>query len=154
MISRSAFDIANYFISKVDGEAGEVITPLKLQKLLYYAQAWSLAFHEKPIFREKIEAWKHGPVVPDVYHHYKKYRYEPIPLETSLVVQFSPEENAVLEEVWAVYGELGAKALEKLTHAEYPWKKARQGYEEDEKSNELISLDYMRDYYIMFVEEI
>ncbi len=77
----TAHEIAKYFVSLVDEEAGDSISNLKVQKLLYYAQGGYLAFHDEPLFPEAIKAWAHGPVVPQVYHEYKQYGAGPIPVE-------------------------------------------------------------------------
>ena len=76
-----AHDVAKYFVSLVDEEAGDSISNLKLQKLLYYAQGAHLALRDEPLFGEPIEAWTHGPVVPSVYRQYKQHGGEPIPVE-------------------------------------------------------------------------
>ena len=62
----SAQQIADYLIA-FSHSVGDPISNLKLQKLLYYAQAWYLALHNEPLFPESIEAWVHGPAVPPVY---------------------------------------------------------------------------------------
>ena len=67
----SAQDVANWFLAKADYEAGDVITPLKLQKLLYYAQGWTLAILNKNLFEEDFQAWTHGPAIPSIYRKYK-----------------------------------------------------------------------------------
>ena len=73
-----ASEIAKWFIArnKADYEMGytdELITNLKLQKLLYYAQGCVMALTDEPLFDEDIQAWEHGPVVPEIYHKYKSY---------------------------------------------------------------------------------
>ena len=67
----SAVDVARYFLAQSDDDAGDIISNLKLQKLLYYAQGVTLALTGKPLFSDPIEAWQHGPVVPSVYRLYK-----------------------------------------------------------------------------------
>jgi uncharacterized phage-associated protein len=67
-----AQDVAEYFLTLVDDEAGDSLSNLKLQKLVYYAQGFHLALTEKPLFDEAIEAWEHGPVVPGLYHKLKR----------------------------------------------------------------------------------
>ena len=74
-----AQDVAHFFLSKIDVESGEVITHLKLQKLIYYAQAWFLAFFARPLFHDSFEAWQHGPVVRKLYFHYKDFGFNPLP---------------------------------------------------------------------------
>jgi uncharacterized phage-associated protein len=76
---KSALDVARYFLCRVDREAGDTISPLKLQKLVYYAQAWSLVFRSQPLFDQDIEAWVSGPIVRDVWQEYKAYKYSDIP---------------------------------------------------------------------------
>ena len=68
----SAIDVANYFLCRVDREAGDTISLLKLQKLVYYAQAWSLVMRDQLLFSQDIEAWSSGPVVRDVWNQYEE----------------------------------------------------------------------------------
>ena len=63
-------DVAEYFLALAN-ETGGTITNLKLQKLVYYAQAWHLANFDKPLFDAKFEAWVHGPVIPGLYEEYR-----------------------------------------------------------------------------------
>lgn len=120
----SAFDIAKYFITLASPEQEDFITNLKLQKLLYYAQGFYLAMFDKPLFTEKIEAWQYGPVVPEIYHHYKQYTSQFIPQPED----FNPEQydkatQDLLNEVYEVYGQYTAPALRHLTDQELPWNK-------------------------------
>lgn len=78
---KSAFEIVPHLLKQSEKSAESLITPLKLQKLLYYAQAWSLVFRGKALFYEDIEAWVHGPVIPLVYQRYKHHGYNLIPHE-------------------------------------------------------------------------
>ena len=64
----TCYDIAKYFLAQADEEIGDLISNLKLQKLVYYAQGFYLALHDEALFPEDIEAWTHGPVVPVLYH--------------------------------------------------------------------------------------
>jgi uncharacterized phage-associated protein len=134
------------FVIAFSHEHGDPVSNLKLQKLLYYAQAWFLAIYDKPLFDERIEAWVHGPAVPPVYGDFKKWSWQPINCEVAF-----PELDARikehLEEVMDVYGGMSAYELEKLTHSEDPWKSARGGIAPDEASNAIISHDDMRRYY-------
>lgn len=75
-----AIDVARYFLALADEEAGDLVSNLKLQKLLYYAQGFHLAMTGRPLFDEPIQAWMHGPVVPAVYHAFKVYGSGPIPV--------------------------------------------------------------------------
>lgn len=77
MAVSNACEVANFFVSRFQ-QAGDPLTNMKLQKLLYYAQGWHLALKGDALFDERIEAWPHGPVVPPVYGTFKHYRWNPI----------------------------------------------------------------------------
>ncbi|MDR0990423.1 MAG: DUF4065 domain-containing protein [Propionibacteriaceae bacterium] len=122
-----AMTVAEWFLaytSDVEDEDAD-ITNMKLQKLLYYAQGHYLAEYDLPLFNESIRAWAHGPVVPDVYHHYKdqgravldrpeKFNWD----------QISQEDDDFLVKVWAKYGGYSASGLRNMTHIEAPWSRA------------------------------
>jgi uncharacterized phage-associated protein len=150
---KNAFDVANFFLKIVDRSSGESISPLKLQKLLYYAQAWSLVLRNKPIFSEEIEAWKHGPVVRKVWEEFRKYRYNTLPEPDVEVTMFDATEVEVMQEVWRVYGNLSARHLEALTHREDPWLNSRYGLGLHEKSSNIISLEDMQNYYKNYLDD-
>lgn len=149
---KSALDVARYFLYRVDRDAGDTISPLKLQKLVYYAQAWSLVLRDKPLFYEDIQAWVHGPAIYEVWDTYKDYQYGAIPEPEEELPEFEDDEIEVLEEVWNAYGELSAKRLENLTHSEAPWINARKGLEPAQKSSKVISHEDMKAYYASFLE--
>ncbi|MCD4655071.1 DUF4065 domain-containing protein [bacterium] len=118
-----AMDITSYFLSCVDEEAGDFMTNMKLQKLLYYAQGFSLALFDKPLFEEIIKAWEHGPVVPSVYHYFKDNGSGPIKIHDPIDLEKYPKEvQDLLDEVYQVYGCYSASYLRTMTHAEPPWK--------------------------------
>lgn len=137
--------VANYFIRRAH-DAGEPISPLKLQKLVYYAQAWYLAIHGKPLMDEEFQAWVHGPVNPRLYSRFRGYGWQPIQ-EDVAVPKLRKEVVEFLDEVWDVYGGFTAVALERMTHNERPWKAARAGLPPDAASNAEISQESMREYY-------
>lgn len=121
----SATDVAAYFLAKVEVEDGELISNLKLQKLLYYAQGNHLALHGEILFPEPIEAWNHGPVVPSVYHEYKHYGASNIPCPEDFdATQYGEDVQDFLDEVYSVYGQFSAWKLRQMTHEEPPWKEA------------------------------
>ena len=150
---KSALDVACYFLRRLDREAGDTISTLKLQKLIYYAQAWSLVFRNKPLFYQDIEAWMSGPVVRDVWNEYKDYHYRDIPPPDGVDAEFDEQETEVLEEVWSAYGELSARHLQELTQSETPWLNARRGLEPAQKSSNVISYEDMKSYYVNFMAE-
>ena len=137
--------MAKWFINRVDRDSGDDITHLKLQKLLYYAQAWHLANFEAPLFNEEIKAWTHGPVVPSVWHLYKDRGW--LPLEAEASPQIDKDTTAFLEKVFSAYGGFTAKKLEQMTHAEKPWLEARGSLPLEAKCDVPIKRDTMRDYY-------
>lgn len=140
----SAFDIAQYFLAQTSEDAGDLISNLKLQKLVYYAQGFSLALHETPLFAEPIEAWLHGPVVPELYQRYKTYGSGHIPHPEGFDLNsFSHRERELLDEVYEFYGQYSAWRLRQLTHAETPWK---QSYRDG--CNQLICHDLMHRFFL------
>lgn len=121
----SCFAIAEYFLAKTDESAGDLVSNLKLQKLLYYAQGFHLALFARPLFPDAIEAWTHGPVVPPVYHMYKGYGSSAIPIPADFGFDRYDEETVeFLDEVYTVYGQYSAWKLRELTHSEPPWQEA------------------------------
>lgn len=141
--------IANFFISRIDSEKGDSITTLKLQKLVYYAQAWSYTLFDKKLFSNKIEAWAHGPVVRNLWE-----RFRGIPKDTPLKIKANVNDNefdentfALLNDIISVYGEHSGGHLEKLTHSESPWINARGNCLPHEKCANEISLKSMKEYY-------
>jgi uncharacterized phage-associated protein len=118
----TAQDIAEYFLSRVDPDSGDLISNLKIQKLVYYAQGYHLALNGTPLFREEIEAWEHGPVVPVLYRRYKQHGAGPIPIPESIDIEkYSEDVRELLEELYQVYSQFSAWKLRDMTHAEPPW---------------------------------
>ena len=146
-------DIANWFLAAVDRDAGDSITHLKLQKLVYYAQAWALVLLEDDLFDENFQAWIHGPVLPSLYSRFAEYRWEALPSPPSeWDVEFDPDTTDLLLDVYNNYGGLHARKLEELTHSEPPWLNARNGLSPDQPSNAVISKTDMATYYSSLLE--
>jgi uncharacterized phage-associated protein len=121
----SCHDVARYFLSLADEDAGDLISNLKLQKLVYYAQGFYLALYDQPLFEERIEAWTHGPVIPELYHAYKECGANAIPRPTDIDFSIYDEQTReLLDEVYQVYGQFSAWKLRNMTHNEPPWKNA------------------------------
>jgi len=119
----SADQIAKYFLTLTDEDAGDVMTNLKLQKLLYYAQGFHLGLHERPLFSEPMESWMHGPVVPEIYHFYSPHGTMPIPYPEDFDLSVIDEETReFLDEVYDVYGQFSATKLQNMVQEESPWK--------------------------------
>ena len=142
----SPLDFAHWFLNCVDRESGDDITHLKLQKLLYYAQAWHLANQNRELFAEDMEAWTHGPVVPSVWQAYKDCGWSSLP-PVNREIDLSKSEENLLELVYKEYGKFSAKELERLTHSEHPWKKTRGDLPIEAKCSNPIDKKMMRDYY-------
>ena len=145
MPAQSAQSIAQYFLSLVDEDAGDSISNLKLQKLLYYAQGFYLVLYDRPLFPEAIKAWEHGPVVPQIYHEYKERGAGAIPVETVDLENYSSEVQELLGEVYSVYGQFSASKLRDMTHQEPPWKNTPQ--------NGVISHKLMKEFFQTLVIE-
>lgn len=139
-----AIDIAKYFINELHPE------PLKLQKLLYFAQGFSYAFYDKELFNDDFEAWVHGPVIPSIYHEYKSYEYNPIDLNYNLK-EFSNDVIDLLEYVKKNYAKYDAKYLEEITHKEEPWLLSRTGLDPDERSDKTIPKSNIAAYFTSYV---
>jgi uncharacterized phage-associated protein len=106
-------------------EKSIAISPLKLQKLMYYCQGYSLATYGVRAFDGDIKAWKHGPVVELVYHEYKQYGNSSISHEIGKYFFDLNEENkAMIDFVLCNLGNLGAWELRNKTHREQPWKES------------------------------
>lgn len=149
-----ARDIAAFFLHKGKEAGCTDMTNKKIQKLVYYAQAWSLVLKEKPLFEEEIQAWVHGPAIPSLYSELKAFGWNPVDPDTfgnmpnldAKIIEF-------LESIWRVYGKFDANYLEILTHAEYPWKEARQNIDPSEGSDNTISHESMKTYYSQKLSE-
>jgi len=145
--------IAEYFIWKSQQE-GKPVTNKKLQKLLYYAQAWSLVLKNEKMFAQDIEAWVHGPAIRDVYMEYKTFGFNPIKKDVDVdALKLPAEKVALLNDVWGVYGKFDGDYLEMLSHSEGPWINARQGMEADVSSDNVIEHEAMRSFYGARLEE-
>ena len=123
-----------------DNNEREGVTNLKLQKILYFAQAYYLAKLGKPLFADKIEAWEYGPVVPDVYKKFKSYGSDPIISEEDKS-SISEEDKENLKTVWSTFGGYSASRLVDISHAHTPWKEANIS------SDKTISHKSLKEYY-------
>lgn len=137
-----AIDVADYIL-----QAHGAMSAMKLQKLVYYAQAWHLVWEDKELFSEDIQAWANGPVVPDLYdRHHGSFSLSPgfFKGDTS---RLSPKSKDVIDRVLKFYGDKDAQWLSDLTHMEAPWKNARVGLADGERGDHIISTASMMEYY-------
>lgn len=120
---------------------------IKLQKLVYYVQAWHLAWTGSPLFDDELQAWKYGSVEPVLFRHHQGLLTvfpETIPGDPSAVGDFG---EVVTDSVLEFYGTRGSSELQRLNHSEIPWKLARKNLKPHEKGSEPIGHDIMRDFY-------
>ncbi len=142
----SADNVAEYLIylsSQAvvgDNKEREGITNLKLQKVLYLAQAYYLAKLGRPLFSDKIEAWEYGPVVPVVYRKFKTNGSNPIIFENDKSTLLE-EDKELVKKVWDSFGGYSASRLVDITHAHTPW---REAYKAKDKT---IPHKSIKDYY-------
>ena len=118
----SCLEAAKYFISLQGYDAGDAISNLKLQKLMYYAQGFYLALHDKPLFKEDFEAWEHGPVIPFLYQLYRSCGSGALPRDDYFDPDtYSPEDKKFLNDIYDTFGQYSAWALRELSHQTPPW---------------------------------
>jgi len=140
-----AIEVARYIIA-CRRCSGDAITQLKLQKLLYYSQAWHLGLLGTGLFAEDMEAWVHGPVVPSVRANYWHHRWSPLP-QPNTVPDLPKSARDIIDRVLELYGSLSAYELEQISHEEEPWQKARANTKAASPSRAIISKDSMQKYY-------
>lgn len=142
----TANEIADWFIAWAEDEHEATLSNLKLQKLLYYAQGHHLGQTGRPLFSEQIQAWSHGPVVPQIYHRFKKYGRSEINPDVEISDDFNWDDysdvSRELIRTWNTYGHLSAWSLRDRTHREEPWKKAFNG-----ERNTIIDPDSMKAFF-------
>src|SRR5258708_39761870 len=117
----NVFDTAAYILRK-----NGPVTAMKLQKLVYYSQAWSLVWDDKPLFPEEIEAWANGPVVPVLYDWHRG-AYNVAACSKGDFESLAAEQVATVDSVLSFYGDKSSQWLSDLTHSEEPWQNARKG---------------------------
>ncbi|WP_435011414.1 Panacea domain-containing protein [Tundrisphaera lichenicola] len=143
--SANSQEIANYFLANVDEEAGDNLSNLKLQKLVYYAQGLFLAMQGDPLFDESIEAWDHGPVVPGLFRTYQYRGARSIePPERFEPGDYAPEVRELLDAVLEVYGQFSAFKLMRMTRNEPPWR--------DTPRHQEITRESLREFFTAVVE--
>lgn len=138
----TVYDVARYIIDTL----GEV-SAWKLQKLCYYSQAWSLAWTEKPIFNEEFEAWRNGPVCPELY---KAHRGQFIVSAGDIMgsaTNLTEDQKETIDIVLQHYGNWEPYRLVEQTHHDAPWKNARGDLADTEPCNAIITKDSMAAYY-------
>lgn len=126
----NAKSIANYFIEQAAAR-GETISPMKLQKLVYYAHGWYAGYTDRPLINEAVEAWQYGPVIPSIYHEFKRFgsgcitgkafEYDALGVREAAVPS-DPDVRAFLQNVYNSYSKYSGVQLSEMTHAAgTPW---------------------------------
>lgn len=140
----TVYDVARYILSCKGS-----MTTMKLEKLVYYSQAWSLAWDGVPLFDDDFQAWANGPVCPALFKSHKgkfivsEADYTHLGDKDKLGEEAVETINAVLD----YYGDKSPQWLSDLTHQERPWKEARQGVPTGERSENIVSKEVMQEYY-------
>jgi uncharacterized phage-associated protein len=123
------------------------MSAMKLQKLVYYSQAWSLAWTERPLFAEGIQAWANGPVVRSLYEKHRGHFRVGRGFFDGEPARISADQADVIGRVLKHYGDKDPQWLSNLTHLETPWKRARQGLPDGARSAAIITNESMLEYY-------
>jgi uncharacterized phage-associated protein len=139
-------------------ESLEEVTPLMLQKILYFIQGVSYAVYGKPMFVEDCEAWVHGPVYSQVYELFRDFKYNPIEDARFAIFEgtedaLTTDERKVIDLVVNTFGLYSGKVLERITHNEEPWKKARKGYADNIPSKVPLTKASIEHYYVLVNEQ-
>lgn len=146
-----ALKVAQYLV-KLAGADEEYLTHLRLQKLLYYCQGWSLALRGRELFPDRIEAWVHGPVVRKVWSHFQKYDWKLIPPDEVDTASLPKQDAELVGQVWEAYNGFSAARLRDMTHQEDPWKEARGKLSPNARSSAIITQTSMRKHFRRLAE--
>lgn len=142
-VRTTVFDVAAYILESIGR-----CTTMKLHKLLYYCQAWSLVWDDAPLFSEKIEAWANGPVIRTLYNcHRGVFELTPQTFTYGSSSVLTDTQMETINNVLAFYADKSVQWLVNLTHMESPWLNARKGLEPTERGNVEIELSAMAEYY-------
>lgn len=141
----SIFDVAGYILKKTGS-----MTTMKLQKLCYYSQAWSLAWDEMPLFDEDFQAWANGPVCPELFNsHRGMFLVDDSYCEQikNSCIDFSDSQKETIDKVLEYYGDKAPQWLSDLTHSEAPWRLARGNTPIGDPCSTIITKESMQAYY-------
>lgn len=136
-------NVARYILEHKGGH----MSTMKLQKLVYYTQAWSLVWDEKPLFDSRIEAWANGPIIPDLYDQHRGLFTATIDTFPEDSEKLTEDEKETIDVVLGAYGHLNGQQLSDLSHSERPWREARKGVEDGASSTNEVSKEVMQEFY-------
>lgn len=139
-------------------EQMQEITPLALQKILYFIQGIYMVMFKEPLYCEDCMAWVHGPVYENVYDLFRDFKYNPIEDERFAIFkgrfeELSESEKKVIDLVINTFGRYSGKVLEKITHDEFPWKNARTDYDTLQPSRAIIEKSEIMKYFSQVAEK-
>jgi len=158
--------IANYLLDMAEA-AGQALTPMKLQKLVYFAHGWHLGLTGEPLLDEQVQAWSFGPVVRSLYDAFREFGADPIPRKAlifeplgglkvrvkapSLAESVSVDKDLAelfLTRIWEVYGGYSASQLSNMTHAPgTPWDRVSKHYGGNIPKHTTIPQEWIREYF-------
>ena len=137
----SVLDVAEYIL-----RSSGPMSAMKLQKLVYYAQAWSLVWEEEPLFQEKVRAWANGPVVRELYEAHKG-KFKVARILGGKPSKLDADQKETIDVVAKYYGKKSGQWLSDLTHSEQPWLDAREGLAPGTRGSKIITHAAMAEYY-------
>jgi uncharacterized phage-associated protein len=136
-------DVATYILEKI----GET-SAMKLQKLAYYSQVWSLVWDEEELFSDDFEAWANGPVIRSLYNkHRGMFKVDVTLFPEGNSENLNSDQKDTVDKVLEFYGDKTAQWLSNLTHKEAPWKDARGDLAPMENCTAIITKASMAEYY-------
>jgi hypothetical protein len=142
-MAQTIIDVATYILERTD-----TVTTMKLQKLAFYSQAQHLAQYESPLFPEAFQAWRGGPVAPELYAlHRGKFLIRPGELSSGDSSALTGAERDLIDGVCSALGGMTGAELSERTHLESPWLHAREGLAPSAPSDAVITQEAMRSYY-------
>lgn len=136
------FDVAKYILA-----TRGTMSTMKLQKLCYYCQAWSLVWDDRPLFAEEFHAWANGPVCKELFFQTQGAFSVEASDEPGNINELTANQKDTIETVLEYYEPHDAQWLSQLTHMENPWKKAREGVPSGVGCDNIISKESMAEYY-------
>ncbi len=143
-MAQSIVDVATYILERTD-----TVTTMKLQKLAFYSQAQCLAQHGARLFPEDFQAWRGGPVSPELYaQHRGMFLIRPGELPSGDSSALTDTERGLIDSVCSALGDMTGSELSERTHMESPWLDAREGLSPSDPSNAVITQEAMRSYYL------
>jgi uncharacterized phage-associated protein len=154
LIMAHVFDVADFLLhlSAMEDEP-EYLTEIRLQKLLYYAQAWFLVFNEAPLFDTRIEAWAHGPTIAEIHKKYSHIGPAGIPPEKEFGERLTEAEKEFLFEIWDTYKKYSAWSLRDMATKEAPWIQARGKCGPADRCDNEVTHESLKSYFDKLLEK-